>query len=109
MTQFYFQVGKSKAKDKTGQHFGVDCSQKKSSNSTFSTKAKAKSPIRKRLRTKDTWEEPFPREVQYSTTRKYSTRGKRVNYTEDDVPDDDHYICKCNYDDSLIKLNCYRL
>ena len=109
MTQFYFQVDKSKAKGKTGQHFGVDCSQKKSSNSAFSTKPKAKSPIRKRLRAKDTREKPFPKEVQDSTTRKYSTRGKRVNYTEDDVPDDDHYICKSDYDDSLIKLNCYGL
>ena len=109
MTQFYFQIDKSKAKGKAGRHFGIDCSQKTSSNSTFSTKVKAKSPIRKRLRAKDTREDPFPKEVQDSATRKYSTRGKRVNYTEDDVPDDDHYICRCNCYDSLTKLNCCEL
>lgn len=105
MTRFYFQVCKSKAKSKAGRNFGINSSQKKSSNATFSTNVKTNSPIRKRLRQKDTREEPFPKEVQDSTTKKYSTRGKRVNYTEDDVPDDDHYICKCDCYISLVKLN----
>ena len=41
----------------------------------------------------------------------YVTRGKKHSYCEPEVPDDDHYICEWNNNDSVFFTHCcsYRI
>lgn len=37
----------------------------------------------------------------------YATRGKKHSYCEPEVPDDDHYICEWNNNDSVFFTRCF--
>ena len=51
-------------------------------------------PIRNRLRQSSRTEVSVKNNKDSEVVSRYPKRGQRKNYKEDDVPDDDHYLCK---------------